>query len=206
MSSRFFAHASAEVSPEAVIGDGTKIWQHCHVREGAIVGRDCVLAKGVYIDAGVEIGDNVKIQNGISVYRGVTLEDGVFCGPHCVFTNDSQPRAINPDGSLKGPADWVVRKTRVRCGASIGAHATILCGLSIGKWAMVGAGAVVTHDVPDFALVFGNPARFRGFVCPCGEKLELPIAQEDPTVVVLPCPKGHSPVTMPMANYALRTS
>src|SRR3974377_800718 len=188
MEASFFVHPSADVSPKASIGEGTRIWQHCQVREGASVGRNCILSKGVYIDAGVRIGDNVKIQNGISVYHGVTLEDGVFCGPHCVFTNDKQPRAINPDGTLKSATGWLVRKTRVKMGASIGAHATIVCGVTIGRWAMIGAGAVVTRDVPDHGLVYGNPARLRGFVCPCGEKLP-PTGETVADEVWLPCPR-----------------
>jgi UDP-2-acetamido-3-amino-2,3-dideoxy-glucuronate N-acetyltransferase len=171
MEAKFFAHPTADVSPRAQIGEGTKIWQHCQVREGAIIGRHCILGKGVYVDAGVTIGDNVKIQNYVSVYEGVTLEDGVFCGPHCVFTNDKLPRAINPDGSLKTAADWRITPTLVRQGAAIGANATIVCGVTIGRWAMVGSGAVVTRDVPDYGLVLGNPARLRGFVCPCGQRL-----------------------------------
>lgn len=171
MESSFFVHPTSDVSPQATIGESTKIWQHCQVREGAVIGRNCILSKGVYIDFGVHIGDNVKIQNGISVYHGVTLEDGVFCGPHCVFTNDKQPRAINPDGTLKRLEDWTLSKTLVRYGASIGAHATLVCGVTIGRWAMIGSGAVVTRDVPEYGLVYGNPARLHGFVCPCGEKL-----------------------------------
>jgi UDP-2-acetamido-3-amino-2,3-dideoxy-glucuronate N-acetyltransferase len=134
-----FIHPTSDVSPQATIGTGTRIWQHCQVREYATIGHNCVLSKGVYVDFGVRIGSNVKIQNGISVYHGVTLEDSVFCGPHCVFTNDRQPRSINPDGSLKSADDWVLSKTLVRKGASIGAHATIVCGIIIGCWAMIGA-------------------------------------------------------------------
>ena len=173
MNKNYYIHPTSDVSSEAIIGNGTKIWQHCQVRENSKIGENCILSKGVYIDAGVIIGNNVKIQNGISVYHGVTLEDGVFCGPHCVFTNDKRPRSINPDGSLKGGEDWVVSETLVRKGASIGAHATIVCGNTLGKWSMIGAGAVVTKDVPDYGLVIGNPARLIGFVCPCGEKLAL---------------------------------
>ena len=169
-----FIHNTADVSPQAVIGEGTKIWQHCQVRESAEIGKNCILSKGVYIDAGVKIGNNVKIQNGISVYHGVTLEDGVFCGPHCVFTNDKHPRSINPDGSLKTGEDWQLSETLVKKGAAIGAHATIVCGITIGEWAMIGAGAVVTKSVPDYGLVIGNPAKLIGFVCPCGERLPLP--------------------------------
>jgi UDP-2-acetamido-3-amino-2,3-dideoxy-glucuronate N-acetyltransferase len=196
MDQKFFAHPTADVSPGATIGEGTKIWQHCQVREGVVLGRNCILSKSVYIDSDVHIGDNVKIQNGISVYHGVTLEDGVFCGPHCVFTNDRQPRAINPDGSLKSADDWVVSETLVKTGASIGAHATIVCGTTIGRWAMIGAGAVVTRAVPDYGLVYGNPARLHGFVCACGEKLPIPAqAQSDP--VKLTCAKCGTPIDIP---------
>lgn len=164
-------HPLADVSPEADIGPGTAIWHHVQVREGARIGANCILSKGVYVDMGVVIGNNVKIQNYVSIYHGVTIEDGVFCGPHCVFTNDKLPRAINPDGSRKAADDWSISTTLVREGASIGANATILCGVTIGRWAMVGAGAVVTRDVPDYALVLGNPARIHGFVCPRGHRL-----------------------------------
>lgn len=164
-------HPTAEVSADAEIGEGTRIWHQCQICGGAVIGRNCILGKGVYIDSGVHIGNNVKIQNGISIYHGVTLEDGVFCGPNCVFTNDALPRAINPDGSLKTTTDWALRPTMVRSGASIGANATIICGVTIGRWAMIGAGAVVSHSVPDYGLVYGNPARLQGYVCPCGQKL-----------------------------------
>jgi len=186
MERNFFAHPTADVSPRAEIGAGTKIWQHCQVREGAVIGRNCILGKGVYVDAGVKIGDNVKIQNYVSVYEGVTLEDGVFCGPHCVFTNDKLPRAINPDGSLKTAADWRITPILVRQGAAIGANATIVCGVTIGRWAMIGSGAVVTRDVPDYGLVWGNPARLRGFVCPCGQRLVR--ASDEGESVLLRCP------------------
>lgn len=202
METDFFVHPSSDVSSEANIGKGTKIWQHCQVREGAKLGENCILSKGVYIDSNVTIGNNVKIQNGISVYHGVTLEDGVFCGPHCVFTNDLHPRAINPDGSLKGASDWEVSETIVKVGASIGAHATIVCGHTVGKWAMVGAGAVVTKNVPDYGLVVGNPARLIGFVCPCGQKLAL---QNDVEVIdgkiSLECPKCHALVNLFEEDY-----
>jgi acetyltransferase-like isoleucine patch superfamily enzyme len=165
-------HPTAEVSSLAQIGSGTKIWHQVQIREKARLGNNCIVSKGVYLDAGVNIGHNVKIQNYVSVYSGVTLENGVFCGPHCVFTNDKAPRAINKDGSLKSGEDWVTSQTLVKQGASIGANATIVCGVTIGQWAMVGAGAVVTRDVPAYGLVWGNPARLRGFVCPCGGRLE----------------------------------
>ncbi len=166
-----YIHPSATVSPDAAIGEDTRIWHHCQVREGAIIGRGCVLSKGVYIDAGVLIGNNVKVQNYVSVYHGVTIEDGVFIGPHVCFTNDLRPRAVNPDGALKRAEDWVLSKTLIQQGASLGANSTIVCGITVGRWAMVGAGSVVTHDVPDYGLVRGNPARLVGFVCPCGQTL-----------------------------------
>jgi UDP-2-acetamido-3-amino-2,3-dideoxy-glucuronate N-acetyltransferase len=209
MERTFFIHPTADVSPQAVIGGGTKIWQHCQVREGVVIGCACILSKGVYIDSGVHIGDNVKIQNGVSVYHGVTLENGVFCGPHCVFTNDKQPRAINPNGLLKSADDWAVSETLVRVGASIGAHATIVCGVTIGRWAMIGAGAVVTRDVPDHGLVYGNPARLRGFVCPCGEKMtavrvegRMSNEAHGSDGVLMICPKCKSEILISQADYA----
>ncbi len=195
-----FIHDTAQVSDEAVIGAGTKIWQQVQIRENAVIGKDCIISKGVYVDAGVRIGNHVKIQNGISVYHGVTLEDGVFCGPHCVFTNDRFPRAINPDGTLKGGEDWQVSETRVKYGASIGAHATIVCGVTIGRWAMVGAGAVVTRDVPDHGLVYGNPARLKGFVCACGQKL---MKEAEATAgVALTCPECGGGLIVPDPIYS----
>lgn len=195
-------HPTAEVSDLAEIGPGTRIWNHCQVREGAVLGRNCILSKDVYIDAGVHLGDNCKVQNGISVYHGVVLEDGVFCGPHMVFTNDRNPRAINPDGSLKSADDWVLSETRVRTGASIGAGAILVCGITVGRWAMIGAGAVVTRDVPDYGLVFGNPARLRGFVSPYGAKMSVaPEQPESGDDVRLLCPKSGLAVLIPRATY-----
>jgi acetyltransferase-like isoleucine patch superfamily enzyme len=168
----FYVHATSVVSPEAVIGRGTRIWLHCQVREHAVIGENCILSKGVYIDYGVSIGNNVKIQNGVSVYHGVTLEDGVFVGPYVCFTNDLYPRAINPDDTIKGADDWVVSETLIQHGAALGANSTIRCGITIGRWAMVGAGTVVTRSVPDYGLVVGNPGRLIGYICPCGTRLE----------------------------------
>lgn len=163
---------TAEVSDKTKIGDGTSIWHQAQIRENVQLGNNCIISKGVYIDAGVSIGNNVKIQNYVSVYHGVTIEDGVFVGPHVCFTNDLNPRSINVDGSLKAADDWVLTKTLVKRGAALGANSTIVCGITVGDWAMVGAGSVVTRDVPPYGLVLGNPARLRGFVCPCGYRLE----------------------------------
>jgi acetyltransferase-like isoleucine patch superfamily enzyme len=166
-----YVHPSAEVSPKALIGGNTRIWHQAQVREGARIGENCILSKGVYLDRDVTVGSNVKIQNGASIYHGATIEDGVFLGPGVILTNDKLPRAINPDGSLKSDADWEVSPTRIRRGASIGAGAVILPGVTIGEFALVGAGALVTNDVPPHGLVYGNPARLRGYVCCCGRPL-----------------------------------
>ena len=172
MSADCFVHPTAEVSPNARIGAGSKIWNQAQVREGAVIGKGVIISKSVYVDHGVEIGDHCKVQNNVSVYSGVTLEAGVFVGPHVCFTNDRVPRAINPDGSPKDAADWTITPTRVCFGASIGAHSVILPGVRIGRFALVGAGSVVTRDVPDHGLVVGNPARLRGWVAESGERLE----------------------------------
>lgn len=164
-------HPSADVSDEAVIGEGTSIWHECQVRERAHIGTGCILGKGVYVDFDVVIGDNCKVQNRSSIYHGTTLADGVFVGPHVVFTNDKLPRAINPDGTRKSDDDWEVGPIHVGQGASLGAGSIILPGVNIGKFALVGSGAVVTRDVPDHAIVVGNPARQVGVVCACGSRL-----------------------------------
>lgn len=159
-----FIHKTAEVSPQARIGAGTKIWNQAQVREGVRIGEGCIISKNVYIDENVQIGSHVKIQNNVNVYHGVTVEDDVFLGPSMTFTNDMFPRAFNDD--------WVVSDTLVRRGSSIGANATIRCGITIGEYAMIGAGSTVTKDVPAHALVVGNPARQIGWVCKCGQKLQ----------------------------------
>lgn len=164
-------HPTADVSPDAKVGRGTKVWNEAQVRERAVIGENCILGKGVYVDCDVVVGNNVKIENYASLYRGLTVEDGVFIGPHVCFTNDKYPRAITPDGRLIGPEEWEVLPTRVREGASIGAGAIILPGITIGRWAMIGAGAVVASDVPGQALVKGNPGRIAGWVCLCGRSL-----------------------------------
>jgi acetyltransferase-like isoleucine patch superfamily enzyme len=166
-----FIHPTADVSSQAVIGPGTRIWHQAQVRERARIGGHCIIGKGAYVDFNVTIGDNVKIQNGVYVYHGVTVEEGVFLGPGAILTNDKLPRAINPDGTLKTDADWEVSPILIQRGASIGAVAVVLPGVTVGEFAMVGAGAVVTHDVPAHGLVYGNPARLHGYVCRCGRPL-----------------------------------
>ena len=164
-------HPTAEVSPEADIGHGSSIWNQAQVRERARIGARCIVGKNVYVDVDVVIGDDVKIQNNVSLFHGVTVEDGVFIGPHVCFTNDRLPRAINADGSRKTDDDWQVSPTLVRRGAALGANSTILPGISIGRWALVGSGSVVTRDVADHELVAGNPARRLGSACACGQSL-----------------------------------
>ena len=160
----YFRHPTSIVESQD-IGEGTKVWHFAHIREGAKVGKECIIGKSTYIDTHAEIGDRVKIQNFVSVYRGVKIEDDVFVGPSATFTNDLYPRAFIWDEERVVP-------TLVKKGVSIGANATVLCGVSIGEYAMVGAGSVVVRDVPPFGLVYGNPARLEGFVCYCGKRLE----------------------------------
>ena len=156
-------HPTAVVDAGASVGEGTRIWHFSHVQSGARIGRNCTLGQNVYVGSRVTIGDDCKLQNNVSVYEGVTLGNGVFCGPSCVFTNDLTPRARYP----KGREHFV--PTRVLDGASIGANATIVCGTTIGERAFIGAGAVVTKDVPDYAVVHGNPATVKGWACACGD-------------------------------------
>lgn len=153
MKKDYFVHESSYIDEDVEIGAGTKIWHFCHIQRGARIGENCVLGQNVNVSNNVKIGNNVKIQNNVSVYEGVELEDGVFCGPSCVFTNDITPRAEFPKGSVG------YKKTLVKHGASIGANATIVCGVTIGEYAMVAAGAVVTKDVPEYTLVAGIPAK-----------------------------------------------
>jgi UDP-2-acetamido-3-amino-2,3-dideoxy-glucuronate N-acetyltransferase len=160
----YFVHQSSYVDEGATIGEGTRIWHFSHVMTGARIGRRCSIGQNVLISSDVVVGDNVKIQNNVSVYTGVVLEDDVFCGPSMVFTNVINPRS-------RVPRKDEYRPTLVKCGASLGANSTIICGHTIGRFAFVGAGAVVTRNVPDHALVTGNPARITGWMCECGVKL-----------------------------------
>lgn len=162
----YFAHESAYVDPGATVGAGTRIWHFCHVMPGAVIGERSSLGQNVVVMPGTRIGNNVKIQNNVSIYEGVTLEDDTFCGPSCVFTN-----VVNPRSHVSRKTEY--RPTLVRRGTSIGANATIVCGVTLGEYSFVGAGAVITSDVPDFALMVGVPARRVGWMCQCGERLQV---------------------------------
>ena len=160
----YFVHESAVVDVASSIGEGTKVWHFCHVMSGASIGRNCNLGQNVYVDADVTIGDGCKLQNNVSVYKGVVLEDGVFCGPSMVFTN-----VINPRAFIERKDEF--KPTVVQRGASLGANCTIVCGVTIGAYALIGAGSVVTSDVPSHGVVYGVPGRRRGWVCKCGVML-----------------------------------
>ncbi len=164
-------HPSADVEEGAKIGAGALVWHQSQVRSGASVGAGCIIGKGAYVGGGVTVGENCKIENYACLYEGVILEDGVFVGPAVVFTNDRFPRAVNPDGSLKSAGDWELGRTLVRFGAAVGAGSVILPGVTIGEWALVAAGSVVTSDVKPHALVRGSPARQGGWVCRCARPL-----------------------------------
>ena len=172
MKETYFIHESSFVDfPDVTIGEGTKIWHFSHICEGAVIGENCVIGQNVYIGKDVHIGDNVKIQNNVSVYSGVTIEDNVFMGPSVVFTN-----VINPRSTVNRKKEF--KKTIVREGSSIGANSTVICGNNIGKCSFVGAGSVVTKDTPDHAICYGNPAKRKGWMCECGEKLTRMIRRQ----------------------------
>lgn len=162
----YFVHESSYIDAQVEIGSGTKIWYFSHIQSGAVIGKNCTIGQNVNISNGVHIGNYVKIQNNVSIYEGVEIEDYVFCGPSCVFTNDLTPRAKYPKGAA------AYKKTILRLGCTIGANATIICGNSIGRWAMIAAGSVVTSDVSDYALMRGIPARQVGWVCECGCRID----------------------------------
>ncbi len=188
-----YIHPTAEISDKTEIGEGTKIWHWVQVRENVLIGKDCILGKSVYVDFDVRIGDGVKIQNFVSVYHGVTIEDDVFVGPATTFTNDLYPRAFNPDFRLY--------PTKVKKGASIGANSTIICGVTIGRYAMVGAGSVVTDDVLDHALVYGNPAKLVGFVCKRGRKMKK--EKEIDNTILMKCIECGEEIQIPKEIYSM---
>lgn len=179
------------------IGANTKIWDNSYIRSN--IGTECVIARGVYVDAQVSIGNHVKIQNRNNITHGVDLEDGVFIGPNVTFSNDKYPRSITPDGTLKSSKDWVCSKTTIKKGASLGAGCVIVCGIIIGEWAMVGAGAVVTKNVPNYAMVVGNPARIIKWVSKSGFPMEFMKFEEK--YAILWCTKENKEYKIPITDY-----
>jgi UDP-2-acetamido-3-amino-2,3-dideoxy-glucuronate N-acetyltransferase len=177
---RYTAHPTATIDPSCSIGDGTSVWHYSHVMTGARIGARCSLGQNVFVARDVVVGDNVKIQNNVSLYEGVSLEDDVFCGPSMVFTN-----VINPRSHVSRKHEY--RKTLVRRGATIGANATVMCGHTIGEYAFIGAGAVVTGDVPAFGLLLGVPARLAGWMCACGVRLDAPVSGFEGELACLAC-------------------
>ncbi len=196
--SSVFIHPTAEVSPRARLGDSVRIWNQAQVREDAELGAECIVGKDAYIDVGVRVGARCKIQNGVYLYHGVTVEDGVFLGPRVTTTNDLRPRATWPSGAARGPSDWTVTPTLIRRGAAIGAGAILVCGITIGEFAMVAAGAVVTREVPAHGLVRGNPARLHGAVCACGQSLR----RADLSGLTARCPACATTLTLEPAVAA----
>lgn len=167
----YFVHPSSFIDEPCIIGKGTKIWHFCHIMQNSVIGENCNFGQNVVVSPGVIIGNNVKIQNNVSVYTGVILEDDVFCGPSMVFTN-----VVNPRSHVVRKDEY--KRTPVKRGASIGANATVLCGVTLGRYCFVGAGAVVTRDVPNYAMLYGSPARLRGWMCYCGIKLGLGMSND----------------------------
>lgn len=166
MEKKYFVHGTSVVDEGAKVGEGTKIWHFSHISAGAIVGNNCIFGQNVFVAGDVTIGNNVKVQNNVSIYDRIIIEDHVFCGPSCVFTNVINPRSEYPRDRKTGFKETVIKR-----GATLGANSTVVCGVTVGKYAFIGAGSVVTKDIPDYALVYGNPARLRGWMCECGEKL-----------------------------------
>jgi UDP-2-acetamido-3-amino-2,3-dideoxy-glucuronate N-acetyltransferase len=180
------------VDESAVIKDGTRVWNFVHVRENAKIGKKCVLGDYIYVGKGVKIGNSVKLENRTTIYEGVTIEDDVFVGPHVTFTNDFIPRSFS--------TDWKIHPTYVKRGASIGAGTVIVCGVTIGEYALIGAGSVVTKNMPSHALAYGNPARVRGFVGRNGRKLE--IKKKTKNYVLMICPACKEQYKIPLEDYA----
>ena len=190
--SKIYVHPTAVVDKTAVIGDGTKVWHFAHVRENAEIGRECVLGHSVYVGKEVKIGNRVKLENRATVYRGVKIEDNAFVGPHVTFINDPYPRSFS--------TDWRIVPTLVREGASIGAGTVVMCGVTIGEYVMIGAGSVVTKDIPSFAIAYGNPAEVRGFACKCGRKLKEEEKKRE--FVLMKCLHCGEKYRIPAENYA----
>ncbi|MGA3057430.1 MAG: acyltransferase [Candidatus Limnocylindrales bacterium] len=186
-------HASADLESDVSIGPRTSVWNRAVLRNGASIGAECIIGRDAFIDEGVHLGDRVKVQNGALVYHGVSVGNGVFIGPGAILTNDRYPRSITATGELARGDDWTVSPIELRDGCSIGAGAVVVAGTTVGRFATVGAGAIVTRDVPDFALVAGNPARRLGWVCACGTRLTDAtgaVAASDPsTDAPLTCPR-----------------
>ncbi len=180
----YFAHESAFIDEPVSIGKGTKIWHYCHIMAGAVIGENCSLGQNVFVASRAVLGNQVKIQNNVGIVDEVELEDGVFCGPFTGFTN-----IINPRSHISRKSEY--RKTLVKRGATIGINATIICGNTIGRYAFIGAGSVVTHDVPEYALVYGNAGRIKGWVCECGIKLNFNLSKKSAEAICPACGKRY---------------
>ena len=189
---KVYVHPTAVIDKTAIMGDGTKVWHFVHVRENAEIGKGCVLGDFVYVGRGVKIGNGVKLENRATVYGGVKIEDKVFVGPHVTFTNDLYPRSFS--------TDWKIVPTLVKKGASIGAGAVVMCGVTIGEYAMIGAGSVVIKNVPSHAIVYGNPAEVKGFACKCGRRLEE--GEKKRGFVLMKCLFCGEKYEIPAENYA----
>ena len=186
-----YVHPTAVVEKTATIGAGTKVWHFVHIRENAEIGRECVLGHSVYIGKGVKIGNHVKLENRANIYQGVKIEDNAFIGPHVTFTNDPYPRSSS--------TNWTITPTLVKKGASIGAGTIVICGVTIGAHAMIGAGSTVTRDIPPHAMAYGNPAKIKGFVCKCGRPLKK--EEERQKNILMKCPFCNEKHEIPREDY-----
>jgi len=190
--SEVYVDPTAIIDDGVSLGNGTKVWHFVHIMKDTKIGKECIIADYVYVGKGVNIGDKVKLENRATLYDGVTIEDNVFVGPHVTFTNDPYPRSINPD--------WKILPTLVKEGSSIGARTVIVCGVTIGKYALIGAGSVVTRDIPSYALAYGNPARVRGFICRCARKLDP--EEKTKTCISMRCSICNQKYMIPLEDYA----
>ena len=189
--SEVYVDPSAIIDNNVSLGSGTKVWHFVHIMEGAKIGKKCIISDYVYVGRDVKIGNNVKLENRATIYEGVTIEDQVFVGPHVTFTNDLYPRSSNKE--------WKIVSTLVKTGSSLGARTVVICGVTIGNYALIGAGSVVTESIPDHALVYGIPARIRGFVCRCGRKLET--VEKKNEYVSMKCPVCKEKYDILAENY-----